>query len=896
MNKFTLVGLITGALSLSAIVSFHPSSRYLQHFQRYQHHPDELMLLEQIPESSSRSNSTDDNTSWELRARQRRKRTRPVMKKGDTLATSAVVSNNTTRLYDLLVPLLHDASQTNILVAPPDTNWKTTNNDQSADSSKSICGINSKAAAEKYPHLYHSSSSDDQFLTSKSRVIITNVLSSVGMHLALELAQTCGVENILGIDAMLPNTRRHRMVQAMERYALLKRRIPGFMRLLVPYTGIWPKVEAEQLRLSVTFRPTHIVHLESDYESQMKDDDAIMNPLYPAHDKRLGMEQWLDFIRTTTTTNSQQPPHFVYAGTTNNLDDEHLLASTYQELYFQNQQVTMVSMELPRHIYGPWGEHHSWAYTRAQDVVLFRKNVTSYAGEELESTQVFCYVEDVVAAMITAMQLVTTTTVTLTSDTTKVSLEEALSYLTAAPGTVKKPKSGNPKVHLNELLQWSPLTRPVLGMQRLLSWHYTHVAHPYGTSKQKKLPPYVVQNYHYQFPCLSECSNPGNCRSSVFDGAVQTASKKATKGCKFVLYMANFSTAVHQLPPAVTPATNETICQVAFISDASALMLSQRQNNNSTTKRKQQYLEYRGWSLLPISEARMTEAEYMLPKISPGLLFDRAVSKALYVEMKTSLLLPHDGDNLLGLVYSIDLAPRQAKEKRVVRPGTSIVTMEWVPETPAKLVMMFGQEDSYLNNPEETTTMSLSQKVEHLWNHRQQEPVEDGRAKAASSVLLPYQHQLQFYEHASHLVQHAEHRSMHHRRSSPYGNAIPLWFWHSDFLVHDLRLEESRLLRCEWYDEYVFWQSRGMEDLSLAYVLAKRRIAGRHGPRESNDWTPLLHPMKKEPTRIPLDPEEDEEGSVSQRRVLSPRGNHLFMRVLRKPLDVLMAESMAGVA
>jgi hypothetical protein len=31
----------------------------------------------------------------------------------------------------------------------------------------------------------------------------TNVLSSVGMHLALELAQTCGVEHIMGMDVMI---------------------------------------------------------------------------------------------------------------------------------------------------------------------------------------------------------------------------------------------------------------------------------------------------------------------------------------------------------------------------------------------------------------------------------------------------------------------------------------------------------------------------------------------------------------------------------------------------------------------------------------------------------------------------------------------------------------------
>jgi hypothetical protein len=61
-------------------------------------------------------------------------------------------------------------------------------------------------------------------------------------------------------------------------------------------------------------------------------------------------------------------------------------------------------------------------------------------------------------------------------------------------------------------------------------------------------------------------------------------------------------------------------------------------------------------------------------------------------------------------------------------------------------------------------------------------------------------------------------------------------------MVHDFREEESRQLRCELYDEHLYWGNTHLEDLALAYILAKRRIMGQLAlPLVGEEgWTPIL--------------------------------------------------------
>jgi hypothetical protein len=98
-------------------------------------------------------------------------------------------------------------------------------------------------------------------------------------------------------------------------------------------------------------------------------------------------------------------------------------------------------------------------------------------------------------------------------------------------------------------------------------------------------------------------------------------------------------------------------------------------------------------------------------------------------------------------------------------------------------------------------------------------------------------------------------------------------------IVHDMRVDQARLLRCEWYDEQVFWGVHNLEDVSLAYVLAKRRVRGQHGP-DDKGWTPLVIPAA-------------DEMEVGNRIKVNGRAE-LFLRVLPTSLSELVAEDKAN--
>lgn len=769
MNRLSIIAIATGVLSLSAIFSFQPSEQYLS-------------LVSGGAGNGPTLHYTPVDPVWKERARKRRRRTRVPS-----------FPNNVTR-YKLLTP-----------EEPLENDWK-------EETPTHVCGSNAIEAAERHPYYFPKNLG----INSKSRVVITNVLSSLGMHLALLLSQQCGVEMILGVDAMLPNTRRDRM-PLLERYALLKRRIRGFQKLQIPFTGVMPKAGA--LNQMNTFGATHIVHLVPTYLGEE-------NPMYPVRDKEIALEQLLEFVRTKNA-------HLVYAGP--NLHVEKVLASSYHALY----NVKSIGLELPR-TYGPWGDPGSWTWTVAEGIV--RTNATLEIVDIPNDDDPFLYVEDAATAILAAMQLSKgTTSIKLTADTTKASLESALSYVVKSKEVA--PLKTNQTRHFEEIIRWMPTTRSLTGIRQLFSWHYTH-AHPYGRV-HRKLPSYATDNYHYPFPCVSECSIRGSCRSSVYDSVVPVT-RRITKGCKFVIYMVDLAANVTTLPAAIAKPTNETLvsllCQVAFVSGSSTIA-------NSS-----------GWSTVkvPSDASKMAESDYILPKLSPGLFFDRSVSKAVYVK-PSAVKLP-DGDSMVPLIRSIDAPARRGKNKRIQRPKTPIVKYEWVPETPARHVMLFGHEDPGVN-----TSLPLANRVKYL--------VERDGLIMSNKMLL----QLRFYEHVNHLIQNGERRRASAIRGSYY-KGFPFHFLQTTMVVHDLREEESRLLRCEWYDEHVFWGVRDMEDLSLAFVLGRRRVEGRHGLvglEVDPDWTPLQKPF-------------EDDSYWGGERLSTSRGMELFVRVLAEPLDVLL--------
>eukprot|EP00548_Thalassiothrix_antarctica_P011931 CAMPEP_0194162220 /NCGR_PEP_ID=MMETSP0152-20130528/79380_1 /TAXON_ID=1049557 /ORGANISM="Thalassiothrix antarctica, Strain L6-D1" /LENGTH=229 /DNA_ID=CAMNT_0038872105 /DNA_START=1108 /DNA_END=1794 /DNA_ORIENTATION=+ len=215
----------------------------------------------------------------------------------------------------------------------------------------------------------------------------------------------------------------------------------------------------------------------------------------------------------------------------------------------------------------------------------------------------------------------------------------------------------------------------------------------------------------------------------------------------------------------------------------------------------------------------MTEAEYLLPKLSPGKLFSNSVSKAMFVEPYEKNL--PDGDTVIAMSEVVDASARRGKWLHVREPGTPAAKLKWRGKMRARLTMLLGNERIFPFNLEKT---SLIKVVKEMTNN---------------IAVKRLQHQLKFYEHVSHLVLTNERRRLDELQPPSY-KKFPFTFVQSTFVYYDLIENESRLLRCEWYDEQSFWGASGMEDLSLAYILGRRRVQGRHGPQVDKGWMPLM--------------------------------------------------------
>ena len=104
----------------------------------------------------------------------------------------------------------------------------------------SLCGSYAKEAAKHYPQNYphHTTTTTQQpSLGSNSRVLITGILSPLGLHLALSLSRQCNVTSFMGLDTQFPNDALSRLEQN-ERLAVLRQELDGFGQLHVPFMGL----------------------------------------------------------------------------------------------------------------------------------------------------------------------------------------------------------------------------------------------------------------------------------------------------------------------------------------------------------------------------------------------------------------------------------------------------------------------------------------------------------------------------------------------------------------------------------------------------------------------------------------------------------------------------------
>jgi hypothetical protein len=327
-----------------------------------------------------------------------------------------------------------------------------------------LCGISAKNSSVISPESYPSRAA----LNENSKVLITGVLNPVGLSLALRLKQHCGVQHVMGVDAMYPNTVQNRLLM-QDRIKLLNSNSNGVAstkQVILPFFGLDPKTKAassknveeskkqdleNELAWMQSFKPTHVVHLASYsmdvyndalldpewkniYSPYISDDNTLASRnnedqkkvepyFYPLRSGMVSMEQ---LLQTIAGFPENERPQFLYAGrplqSNTTIDNrsklfrtmkhmDELLADIYHSR--NNYGLPSIGMRLPNSIYGPWGHAGSTIHgILARAVEEHSGSLQNYTTSSMEGRTNndgsdrldLLFVDDAVDAIISALQ------------------------------------------------------------------------------------------------------------------------------------------------------------------------------------------------------------------------------------------------------------------------------------------------------------------------------------------------------------------------------------------------------------------------------------------------------------------------------------------------------------
>ncbi len=491
----------------------------------------------------------------------------------------------------------------------------------------------------------------------------------------------------------------------------------------------------------------------------------------------------------------------------------------------------------------------------------------------------FLHVKDVVDATIAAMQYRPVDGKSVVFDlksgeTTSLRQMQNIVYDILDPtSTSSSVRIETDKSNFNELdaihrdkvqkaLGWKPSIPLLEGLTRTVAWHVDRV-HPYGPplhpSFNMTLPnnmesgdaivvrqslttcpatDYVCHGSQPFVPCASECATRDQCIPTVFDELV-TMVQDLTEDCDIVLYTNNFDKEATDLTlqSEYLEGSKPQICNLAFVRGGTELVESvikkvpdselSRLGVETTPDdanepialmaQKQDKLNgrllYRGWILIWTHNApdTLSSAEQYLLKLSPGKLFHSDVKSAVFIHQ--SFGVSPRADDVLFLVHEMERDPWKARIiKRKNRPKAKFL----VPSEPQRkaviLMSELKKQDSSASErlaPEERITTYEATRFMRFSNG--EEPL----GKEPPEIKL----QREFYDRVR-----ASINPDHARGPSDPLHKFELSHWvRSKWVGHDLVHEESRQLRCDWYQEHIFWGS-DLDQLSFAYVMQKLEL------------------------------------------------------------------------
>ncbi|KAL3944626.1 MAG: hypothetical protein SGBAC_001286 [Bacillariaceae sp.] len=261
---------------------------------------------------------------------------------------------------------------------------------------------------------------------------------------------------------------------------------------------------------------------------------------------------------------------------------------------------------------------------------------------------------------------------------------------------------------------------------------------------------------------------------------------------------------------------SDTVCQLAFVSSRSKLVTNLMSDKEAQHGQEKSSLEvwngnlsHNRWKLLwpNQSSTHLAEGDYIMPKIAPGSFMSHNVTKALYLEPSNIDTLP--SLPILWFLMSKQLDQRKipGRDKIVRRKGTSAESTVHIPGIPSKRVALFTH---WFATQGYATAGAMAKDI------LDQKGIGWERSWPTQQMSL-YDYAMRDFEFK-----------------------VPDTF----LVVHNVQSDRSRRLRCEWYEEQLFWstddgeelRSRDLEDITLASVLARWRAEGRLIPDDDETW------------------------------------------------------------
>jgi len=248
-------------------------------------------------------------------------------------------------------------------------------------------------------------------------------------------------------------------------------------------------------------------------------------------------------------------------------------------------------------------------------------------------------------------------------------------------------------------------------------------------------------------------------------------------------------------------------------------------------------LLYRGWILIWVKDGMgpLSVTDKSLLKLSPSRFFHPGVRYGLFVEENFSV--SPNMEDVLFLVNEMKrrkLPDRTLKKEQKIDSPNGVITKKVkyrIPaEPPRRASILFAPlrypniDDpvikQYRNGHRKLTIHDATKFMRYEVGH--------GHGGKESASL---RRQREYYERIpSYINKNTELRSNY----EPWYRFSMRHWVRTRWVVHDFQLEDSRLLRCDWYQEHIQW-GNDLDQLSFANVMATRELKRRMAHQEPDD-------------------------------------------------------------